>query len=144
MESDHDAQKTSQPTFRWAHFGLGCISGVILSIMCFLAIAIPLIGWSLFFPAKSYHSPDELDASAEITVQSNGCTVARTDVQGVTPISNLQWVVMDASGEQVLGRAAEGEYQYTYYRSGEYSVYLEVWYDGAYIQISNEVVIKCP
>jgi hypothetical protein len=144
MESDHDQRKTSQTTFNWAHFGLGCFSGVILSITCFLTIAIPLIGWSIFVPAQSYHSTGELDVSVEISVQSDGCTVTRTDVEGATPISNLQWVVMDASGEQVLGRAAEGEVQYTYYRSGEYRVYLVAWHAGEYVQISNEVIINCP
>jgi len=144
MESEHEKRKTGQETFNWTHFGLGCISGAVLIVACLLVLAIPLIGSFFLMPAKSVSSPQELDASAEIRVESDGCTVTRTDVQGATPIRNLQWVVIDASGEQVLGRAAEGEYKYTYYRSGEYSVYLEAWYDGTYVQISNEVIINCP
>ena len=49
----------------------------------------------------------------------------------------------DESGERVLSRAAEGEYQYTYYRPGAYRVHLIAWYAGEYRQISNEVLIRC-
>lgn len=44
----------------------------------------------------------------------------------------------------MLGRSAEGEYTYKYYRSGEYGVHLAARHAGEYKQISAEVVIQCP
>lgn len=129
--------------FNWSHFGLGCISGVILSALCLCAVAVSVIVFSLSRPGGATPLPEELDASAEVRVGADGCTVTRTEVEGMTPVSNLQWVVIDESGERVLSRAAEGEYQYTYYRPGAYRVHLIAWYAGEYRQISNEVLIQC-
>jgi hypothetical protein len=87
---------------------------------------------------------EELDARADVSVDTDDCTVVRSEVEGSSLISNLTWVVIDTSGEQVLGRNAMGEYEYTYYRPGEYYVHLEASHEGEYVPISNEVIINCP
>jgi hypothetical protein len=43
----------------------------------------------------------------------------------------------------VLGRNAEGETRYRYFQSGDYTVVLQAWLDGAYRPVSNEVDIHC-
>ena len=136
-------KRTPRTDFDWSLFGLGCISGVVLSVLCLCAVAVSVIALSLSRPGGATRLSGEPDASAEVRVEADGCRVTRTEVQGTTPVSNLQWVVIDESGERVLSRAAEGEYQYTYYRPGAYRVHLIAWYAGEYRQISNEVLIRC-
>ena len=58
-------------------------------------------------------------------------------------LDNLTWSVMDRGGFQVLGRNAEGETRYRYFASGDYTVVLQAWWDGAYRPVSNEVTIRC-
>lgn len=87
---------------------------------------------------------EELDARVELSVGADGCTVFRSEVEGATEVSDVGWVVVDPTGRTVLHRNAKDEYQYTYYRSGEYSVHVEIWHDGGYVPISNKVEIDCP
>jgi hypothetical protein len=64
-------------------------------------------------------------------------------VTGSSQVHNLQWTVTNENGDMVLGRNAQGEYRYQYYRPGAYSVVLQTWHNGAYIDIGNEVKIDC-
>lgn len=79
-----------------------------------------------------------------LTVHTDGCGVIRPET-GPGEYHNLTWSVRDADGFQVLGRNAQGETRYRYYRGGTYTVVLEAWGDatGAYVPVSNEVTIRC-
>lgn len=74
-----------------------------------------------------------------LEVHTDGCGVFRTGQLG----ERLTWVVKDQDGFQVLGRNAAGETQYRYYRSGAYTVVLEAWGAGHYVEVSNQVEITC-
>jgi len=66
------------------------------------------------------------DAYAEITVKVDGCSVARTEVEGYTPVRMLTWVVTDLGTDQiVLERDAEDEFEYRYFSPGRYSIQLK-------------------
>jgi hypothetical protein len=86
------------------------------------------------------HKPD---AFVEITVDQDGCGVYRDEVMGSSDISSLTWVIADMDGFTVLERNAENEYQYRYFQSGTFSVHVQAWFNGAYHQISDEVIIHC-
>jgi hypothetical protein len=159
MKGNQEDLKTPAPAFQWSHFGLGCAVGAVVTVLCLIAIAVMVGGLTLFradLINRDWITPgfneselemqpgEGLDASSEIWVHEDGCTVERSELVGTTPVRNLQWTILDEAGTQVLGRSAEGETQYRYFLAGEYRVYLEAWYDGAYYKISNEVVILCP
>lgn len=80
----------------------------------------------------------------ELTVHTDGCGVIRTETSPGL-YRNLTWVVRDADGFQVLGRNAEGETRYRYFRPGRYTVTLEAWGEGTrgYVPVSNTVEISC-
>jgi len=84
------------------------------------------------------------DARAVLTIAADGCGVTRTEVEGSTPVRSLTWVISDAEGFSVLERNAEGEYNYRYFRGGQYRVLLKAWYSDRYFPVSNEVEINCP
>jgi hypothetical protein len=71
-----------------------------------------------------------------LTVHTDGCGVIRTPSGGAP---DLTWVVKDADGFQVLGRVAENEDRYRYFRPGSYTVVLESY--G--VDVSNTVSITC-
>jgi hypothetical protein len=111
-----------------------------------ISICIVVIGLVTYFNiSDSNSSPvNKLqDVTIELRVDNDGCSVIRGDVQGDTEVSLLTWVIQDEDGYSVLERNAENEYQYRYFVSGTYTVYIKVWYAGAYHQISDEVTIQC-
>jgi hypothetical protein len=79
--------------------------------------------------------------SATLTVFEDGCGVIRSEVPA--EVQNLTWSVRDLDGFQVLGRNAEGELRYRYFRSGTYTVTLEAWDGRGYAPMSNTVTISC-
>lgn len=84
------------------------------------------------------------DAYAEITVKDDGCSVARTEVEGYTPVRMLTWVVTNLETDQiVLERNAEDEFEYRYFSPGKYTIHLKAWYAGQYYPVSNEVQVEC-
>lgn len=83
------------------------------------------------------------DFAVTLSVEPDGCTITRSEVTGSSQVHNLQWTVTNENGDMVLGRNALGEYRYTYYRPGVYSVVLQTWHNGQYIDIGNEVKIDC-
>lgn len=83
------------------------------------------------------------DFAVTLSVEPDGCTVTRSEVTGSSTVYNLQWTITNESGDMVLGRNALGEYRYQYYRPGVYSVVLQTWHNGQYIDIGNEVKIDC-
>jgi hypothetical protein len=116
-------------------------TGVLITVTLFIILTI----YSLLYSDINYEPTyEELDAEVEISVHEDGCSVTRSDVEGSTSIDSLTWVVIDPTGEQVLGRNASEEYEYTYYRPGEYRIHLETWHAGRYVPISDEVTINCP
>jgi hypothetical protein len=78
---------------------------------------------------------------ATLTVHDDGCGVIRSDVP--PGIENLTWHIEDEDGFQVLGRNAEGETRYRYFRPGTYTVVLEAYDGRASVPISNTVTITC-
>jgi len=83
------------------------------------------------------------DASVLLSIESDGCTVTRTDVAGAASIQNLLWMVSDENYQTVLTRSADNEYTYRHQRSGKYGVVVQAWYEGGYVTISNRVKINC-
>lgn len=79
----------------------------------------------------------------ELEVYQDGCGVIRSEAAPGVEYDNLNWVVRDAGGFQVLGRVAENETRYRYYLGGRYTVVLEAAHEGAYQTVSNEVTINC-
>ncbi len=79
---------------------------------------------------------------ARLRVYSDGCGVIRSEFPGGPP-DGLTWTVLDAGGFQVLGRNAEGETRYRYYRPGTYTVVLKAWGGSSYVPVSNTVTIRC-
>ena len=69
--------------------------------------------------------------------------VIRSEVDGPMPVIGLQWVIQDETGDEVLGRNAEGEYRCRYCRPGAYPVVLEAFDGTKYVEISNRVAIVC-
>ena len=137
-------KKINLQNFHWGSFVIGAVVGGI-SILCNVGVCIGLILYSFLVAPVSYEPVyEELDAWVEVSVESNGCTVTRSDPEGSTDIRELTWVVIDTEGEQVLGRVATDEYEYTYYRPGTYYVHLETWHAGEYVPISDQVRINCP
>jgi len=119
--------------------------GVLVS--CFLiSICIVVIGLVTYFNiSDSNSSPinEVPDVTIELWVDHDGCGVIRGDIKGDPAVSSLTWVIKDQDGYSVLERNAENEYQYRYFVSGTYTVHIKAWYDGAYHQISDEVIIQC-
>ena len=74
-----------------------------------------------------------------LEVHRDGCGVFRSGQIG----DDLTWVIKDQDGFQVLGRNAAGETQYRYFQPGTYTVVLETWGGGYYVDASNEVTITC-
>lgn len=74
-----------------------------------------------------------------LEVHSDGCGVFRSGEIG----DDLTWVIKDEDGFQVLGRNAAGETQYRYFQPGTYTVVLETFGAGRYVEASNEVTITC-
>jgi hypothetical protein len=77
-----------------------------------------------------------------LTVFEDGCGVVRTATDPGA-YRNLTWTFRDADGFEVLGRNAEGELRYRYFRPGTYSVVLEAWHTDHYAPVSNRVTVRC-
>lgn len=74
-----------------------------------------------------------------LTVFEDGCGVIRSESPPGAYV-NLTWVFRDTDGFQVLGRVAEGETRYRYFRPGTYQVVLEAF--GS-LPVSNTVTVHC-
>lgn len=66
-----------EPTMRrvkskWRCLGAGCIVGMVICVACVVGVAVIIIGLSLLSPGMGYQRREELDASAEVVVQSDG------------------------------------------------------------------------
>jgi hypothetical protein len=124
----------------WVYILIGAAVTLVFVIGCVL-----VAGAVFLFRSSSAQSTEVgvLDASAQLTVDADGCGVIRTEITGTTPVTLPSWVVTDSEGYVVLDRNAEGEYKYRYFSGGKYTVHLNAWYDGAYHQISNQVAINC-
>jgi hypothetical protein len=83
------------------------------------------------------------DATMILKVESDGCTVSRSESVGPTSLNNFQWLVTNQEFETVFTRTANNEYTYQYYQSGVYDMVVQAWYQGAYVTISNKVEINC-
>lgn len=75
----------------------------------------------------------------QLTVFEDGCGVIRSESPRGAYV-NLTWVFRDTDGFQVLGRVAEGETRYRYFRPGTYTVVLEAF--GS-LPVSNAVTVHC-
>lgn len=84
------------------------------------------------------------DAHVSLSVLSDGCSVERGEVQGTDDVRMLTWVIAGQDGISVLERNAENETRYRYFVSGDYTVTVKAWYEGAYWPISQTVMISCP
>ncbi|MBE0688274.1 MAG: hypothetical protein IH585_19955 [Anaerolineaceae bacterium] len=125
----------------WLFILLGIFAACFLITTC-----IALIGVITYFgiaESSSNNIYEIPDVTIELSVVDDGCGVVRGEIEGDTPISSLTWVIKDQDGYSVLERNAENEYQYRYFISGTYTVHIKAWYDGAYHQISDEVIIQC-
>lgn len=118
-----------------------CVIFAFLSIFCCLSAGI-LIWVTSDSPVVSSENMVP-NAYVEISVDDDACGVIRGEVQGSDSVDSLTWVITDMDDYSVLERNAENEYQYRYFRSGTYKVHIKAWYDGAYHQISDEVIIDC-
>lgn len=74
-----------------------------------------------------------------LTVFEDGCGVIRSDGPPGAFV-NLTWVFRDTDGFQVLGRVADHETRYRYFRPGTYTVVLEAFGD---VPVSNTVTVHC-
>lgn len=79
--------------------------------------------------------------TATLTVFSDGCGVIRSELPVMPP--NLTWSISDVDGFEVLGRGAEGETRYRYFRPGTYTVVLKAFDGRTYVPVSNPVTIRC-
>ena len=126
---------------RWIFILIGVI------VVCFLITScIGVVGLITYLTVSEANSRavDAIpDANVELWVDDDGCGVIRSAVEGESPVSSLIWVIQDQDGYSVLERNAENEYQYRYFVSGTYTVSIKAWYEGAYHQISDEVIIQC-
>ncbi len=113
---------------------------VCLSIICLLTVGIVYMNMANSASSIENQIPD---VKVELTVDKDGCGVIRGEIQGDDTVQSLTWVIKDLDGYSVLERNAENEYKYRYFVSGQYKVFISAWFDGAYHQISNEVVIDC-
>jgi hypothetical protein len=77
-----------------------------------------------------------------LTVFDDGCGVIRSDSRAGAYL-DLTWVFRDSDGFQVLGRNAEGETRYRYFRPGAYTVTLEAFGQDHYVPVSNTVTVHC-
>jgi hypothetical protein len=77
-----------------------------------------------------------------LSVFDDGCGVIRSEAPPGT-YESLTWVFRDRDGFQVLGRNAEGETRYRYFRPGAYSVVLEAFGSSHYVPVSNTVTVHC-
>lgn len=77
-----------------------------------------------------------------LTVFEDGCGVIRSET-APGAYENLTWTFRDADGFQVLGRNAQGETRYRYFRGGTYEVVLEAWGGDHYVPVSNAVTVHC-
>lgn len=137
------ARERGNAGLNWLYVGLGCaVGGALSSALC--AALLLIAGLVLWGAGGGRSSTAGLTTAVEVTIEADGCTVTRTAVVSDVPLRNLQWVIEDAAGEQVLARAAEHETRYTYYRPGTYRVHLQAWAGGGYVPVSNEVTIRCP
>lgn len=108
--------------------------GIVLVIIALLVILLPQASQRLI---------EKPDASAMLSVESDGCTVSRSEVVGTTAIQNYLWLVTGEDFKTVLTRSANNEFTYRHNRSGVYYVVLQAWHDGGYVTISNKVKITC-
>ncbi len=135
----HSTQQANDK--KWTLLVIGIAVGILVTLCSIAGIA-----GTLFFIKNSEIRETEsveLDAKVILTVDKDGCGVERSEVLGSTPVSSLTWVIVDGAGYSILERNAEEEYKYRYYQPGQYTVYINAWYDGRYHQISNEVTITC-
>ena len=116
-----------------------------LLLICLCIAAVTIMVFSFRASVQQTAIPEVApDAHTEITVKENGCSVARTEVEGSTPVRMLTWVVTSLeTNEIVLERNAEGELEYRYFSPGRYSIYLKAWHAGQYYPVSNEVQVDC-
>ena len=77
-----------------------------------------------------------------LSVFRDRCGVIRSEAPAESH-RNLTWVFRDTDGFQVLGRNAEGETRYRYFRPGTYTVVLEAFGVGHYVPVSNTVTVHC-
>jgi len=126
---------------RWLLILIGVLFSCFLISSCIIVIGLV----TFFYISDSNSSPihEVPDVTIELRVDNDGCGVIRGDVQGDIEVSSLTWVIQDEDGYSVLERNAENEYQYRYFVSGIYTVYIKAWYAGAYHQISDQVTIDC-
>jgi hypothetical protein len=80
---------------------------------------------------------------ATLQVAEDGCGVLRSEFAGPEP-DNLQWLVTDSAGFEVLGRSATNEVRYRYFRPRSYTVHLQAWNGAGYAAVSDRVSISCP
>ncbi len=144
MKSAEEGDRRRPQPFHWLSFGIGVLVG---GCAVFVAVGFIIVKSILSVPfmlERGEPISTELDVHVELSVASDGCTVTRSEVRGPSGIRGLTWVVVDPSGDRVLAGNAMDEYEYRYYRPGEFSVHLETWYEGRYVPISDEVLIHCP
>jgi len=97
----------------------------------------------ILFPQVSQPFTGKPDALAILSVESDGCTVTRTEVAGMSSIQNILWRITNENFETVGFQSADDVYSYRYNRAGVYDVVLQAWYEGSYVTISNKVEINC-
>lgn len=126
---------------KWIFLIIGFTAGIWVALCSIAGIAgVLLLAKN---PEIRETESNKLDARVILSVDEDGCGVKRSELMGSIPVSSLTWVVKDSAGYSVLERNAEGEFQYRYYQTGQYTVSINAWYDGHYHQISNEVTITC-
>ena len=141
MESKSPVLSTSKSRKLIPIIVIGIVLLVCLSIFCLFVFGIVVMNVT-----NSTSSPVENqipNAMVDLKVDQDGCGVIRSEVQGNDPVQSLTWVIKDRDGYSVLERNAENEFKYRYFDSGQYKVFINAWFNGAYHQISNEVEINC-
>ena len=122
------------------------IIAMILLFCCLVTVCLIGAGLLVFSTSSSIISQptnNQPDSFVKISVDEDGCGVLREEIQGSSSVSSITWVITDINGYSVLERNAENEYQYSYFESGTYFVKIKAWFNGAYHQISDEVIINC-
>lgn len=115
---------------------------IIYGIIGLVLLLSPII-YAVLSPIN-HQAETTLNTLSVLSVDQDGCTVSRTAIESKLAVGSEQWVITDSSDNVVLERGADDEYTYRYFRSGNYSVVLQAWFNGRYVEISNKVNINCP
>ena len=83
------------------------------------------------------------NATVILKVESDGCTVSRSDPVGPTTLDHFQWVVTNQAFQTVFTRIADEEHTFRYNQAGVYDMAIQAWYQGAYVTVSNKVEVNC-